>query len=202
MRSWFVAHRRNMPLLPAHARLRTFLLDGAQAIIDGLNRDYLTIGFFQGDAGSVGLCHVGDSIWPEGKSATSLGSVRQPFAGNSSSQYQGHKVDKLVVPKTLVEDPTNRSHIHQTCRERSFDRGQHDSKKVGFVTGKLLLSASLAAMISSGTMAASPQNASIPSAPTIAPPAVCATGAAYFVFSPDGTRVTGFQVKAPGFLGD
>jgi DNA-binding transcriptional LysR family regulator len=39
MRSWFVAHRRNMPLLPAHARLRTFLLHGAQAIIEGLNRD-------------------------------------------------------------------------------------------------------------------------------------------------------------------
>jgi LysR family transcriptional regulator, low CO2-responsive transcriptional regulator len=44
MRSWFVAHRRNMPLLPVHARLRAFLLDGGQAIIDELDRGYRTIG--------------------------------------------------------------------------------------------------------------------------------------------------------------
>jgi hypothetical protein len=44
MRSWFVAHRRNMPLLPVHARLRTFLLDGGQAIIEELDRGYRTVG--------------------------------------------------------------------------------------------------------------------------------------------------------------
>jgi hypothetical protein len=44
MRSWFVAHRRNMPLLPVHARLRTFLLDGGQAIIEELDRGHRTIG--------------------------------------------------------------------------------------------------------------------------------------------------------------
>jgi DNA-binding transcriptional LysR family regulator len=44
MRSWFVAHRRNMPLLPVHARLRGFLLDGGQAIIDELDRGYRAIG--------------------------------------------------------------------------------------------------------------------------------------------------------------
>jgi DNA-binding transcriptional LysR family regulator len=44
MRSWFVAHRRNMPLLPVHAQLRGFLLDGGQATIDELNRGYETIG--------------------------------------------------------------------------------------------------------------------------------------------------------------
>jgi DNA-binding transcriptional LysR family regulator len=44
MRSWFVAHRRNMPLLPVHARLRAFLLDGGHAIIEELDRGYRTIG--------------------------------------------------------------------------------------------------------------------------------------------------------------
>lgn len=44
MRSWFVAHRRNMPLLPVHARLRAFLLEGGQSIIDELEGDYRAIG--------------------------------------------------------------------------------------------------------------------------------------------------------------
>ncbi|HKW54326.1 MAG TPA: LysR substrate-binding domain-containing protein [Stellaceae bacterium] len=44
MRSWFVAHRRNMPLLPVHARLRGFLLENGQAIIDDLDREHRRIG--------------------------------------------------------------------------------------------------------------------------------------------------------------
>lgn len=44
MRSWFVAHRRNMPLLPVHARLRAFLLESGQAIINDLDREHRRIG--------------------------------------------------------------------------------------------------------------------------------------------------------------
>ncbi len=44
MRSWYVAHRRSMPLLPIHARLRAFLLEGGQAIIEELDRGYRTLG--------------------------------------------------------------------------------------------------------------------------------------------------------------
>lgn len=44
MRSWFVAHRRNMPLLPVHARLKSFLTDQGQAIIAELEADYRAIG--------------------------------------------------------------------------------------------------------------------------------------------------------------
>lgn len=44
MRSWFVAHRRNMPLLPVHARLRGYLIEGGEAIIEELDRGYQTIG--------------------------------------------------------------------------------------------------------------------------------------------------------------
>ncbi len=44
MRSWFVAHRRNMPLLPVHARLRAFLLESGQSIIGELEREYRDIG--------------------------------------------------------------------------------------------------------------------------------------------------------------
>jgi DNA-binding transcriptional LysR family regulator len=43
MRSWFVAHRRNMPLLPVHARLKSFLLDEGQAIIDELEQGHRTV---------------------------------------------------------------------------------------------------------------------------------------------------------------
>jgi hypothetical protein len=44
MRSWLVAHRRNMPLLPVHARLRAFLLENGQSIIDELDREHRRIG--------------------------------------------------------------------------------------------------------------------------------------------------------------
>ncbi|GGE98926.1 LysR family transcriptional regulator [Aliidongia dinghuensis] len=40
MRSWFVAHRRNMPLLPVHRHLRSFFLEKGESIIDELDRDY------------------------------------------------------------------------------------------------------------------------------------------------------------------
>jgi DNA-binding transcriptional LysR family regulator len=43
MRSWFVAHRRNMPLLPVHARLKSFLLDEGQAIIDELEQEHRNV---------------------------------------------------------------------------------------------------------------------------------------------------------------
>ena len=44
MRSWFVAHRRTLPLLPIQARLRDFLIDRGQAVIDGISRDHASIG--------------------------------------------------------------------------------------------------------------------------------------------------------------
>jgi DNA-binding transcriptional LysR family regulator len=44
MRSWFVAHRRNMPLLPVHSRLRAFLIEQGQSIINDLDRSYDEIG--------------------------------------------------------------------------------------------------------------------------------------------------------------
>ena len=40
MRAWFVAHRRAMPLLPVHTRLRAFLLERGQEVIDSLERSY------------------------------------------------------------------------------------------------------------------------------------------------------------------
>jgi DNA-binding transcriptional LysR family regulator len=40
MRSWFVAHRRTLPLLPIQARLRDFLVDHGQAVIDGISQDH------------------------------------------------------------------------------------------------------------------------------------------------------------------
>lgn len=40
MRSWFVAHRRAMPLMPAHARLRAFFLEHGQGVIDDLEQGY------------------------------------------------------------------------------------------------------------------------------------------------------------------
>jgi hypothetical protein len=36
MRSWFVVQRRSMPLLPAQDRLRRFLIDQGQKIIDDI----------------------------------------------------------------------------------------------------------------------------------------------------------------------
>ncbi|HTZ71808.1 MAG TPA: LysR substrate-binding domain-containing protein, partial [Acetobacteraceae bacterium] len=40
MRSWFVAHRRAMPLMPAHARLRAFFQEHGQTVIDELELGY------------------------------------------------------------------------------------------------------------------------------------------------------------------
>jgi DNA-binding transcriptional LysR family regulator len=42
MRSWFVAHRRAMPLMPAHIRLRAFFQAHGQAVIDDLAAGYRT----------------------------------------------------------------------------------------------------------------------------------------------------------------
>jgi DNA-binding transcriptional LysR family regulator len=36
MRSWFVVHRRNMPLLPVHTQLRRFLLEEGRTLIAGI----------------------------------------------------------------------------------------------------------------------------------------------------------------------
>jgi DNA-binding transcriptional LysR family regulator len=44
MRSWYVAHRPGMPLLPVHASLRSFLLAHGQSIIDGLERGHAGLG--------------------------------------------------------------------------------------------------------------------------------------------------------------
>jgi DNA-binding transcriptional LysR family regulator len=43
IRSWYVAHRRNMPLLPVHERLRRFLLEEGQSIIDEIDEGYRAI---------------------------------------------------------------------------------------------------------------------------------------------------------------
>ena len=43
MRSWFVVQRRTLPLLPAQARLRGFLVDQGQAVIDSLGRDHAAL---------------------------------------------------------------------------------------------------------------------------------------------------------------
>ena len=40
MRSWFVAHRRHMPLLPVHTQLRRFLLAEGKSLIEGIEKDY------------------------------------------------------------------------------------------------------------------------------------------------------------------
>jgi len=40
LRSWFVAHRRAMPLMPAHARLRAFFQEHGQSVIDDLEQGY------------------------------------------------------------------------------------------------------------------------------------------------------------------
>ena len=40
MRSWFVAHRRAMPLLPVHRELRGFLVEHGQSVVDGLERGF------------------------------------------------------------------------------------------------------------------------------------------------------------------
>ncbi len=43
MRSWFVAHRAGMPLLPIHRRLCAFVAERGQAIIDELERSYAAL---------------------------------------------------------------------------------------------------------------------------------------------------------------
>lgn len=43
MRAWFVVQRRTLPLLPAQARLRGFLVDQGQSIIDALGRDHAAL---------------------------------------------------------------------------------------------------------------------------------------------------------------
>jgi LysR family transcriptional regulator, low CO2-responsive transcriptional regulator len=40
LRSWFVAHRRAMPLMPAHARLRAFFQEHGQSVIEDLEMGY------------------------------------------------------------------------------------------------------------------------------------------------------------------
>jgi DNA-binding transcriptional LysR family regulator len=40
LRSWFVAHRRAMPLMPAHARLHAFFQEHGQTVIDDLELGY------------------------------------------------------------------------------------------------------------------------------------------------------------------
>jgi len=40
LRAWFVAHRRAMPLMPAHARLRAFFQEHGQSVIDDLEMGY------------------------------------------------------------------------------------------------------------------------------------------------------------------
>jgi DNA-binding transcriptional LysR family regulator len=40
MRSWFVAHRRTLPLLPIQIRLRDFLIDRGQAVIDEIQQGH------------------------------------------------------------------------------------------------------------------------------------------------------------------
>lgn len=40
LRSWFIAHRRTMPLLPVHARLRSFLLAHGEQVIGDLEAGY------------------------------------------------------------------------------------------------------------------------------------------------------------------
>jgi DNA-binding transcriptional LysR family regulator len=43
MRTWFVAHRRRMPLMPLHETLRNFIAAEGRGIIDRLERSYVTI---------------------------------------------------------------------------------------------------------------------------------------------------------------
>jgi DNA-binding transcriptional LysR family regulator len=43
MRSWFVAHRRTLPLLPIQARLRDFLVEQGQAVIDEIAGEHAVL---------------------------------------------------------------------------------------------------------------------------------------------------------------
>jgi LysR family transcriptional regulator, low CO2-responsive transcriptional regulator len=44
MRSWFIARRGNMPMLPVYCRLWTFFVEQGQSIIDDLERGYDEVG--------------------------------------------------------------------------------------------------------------------------------------------------------------
>jgi DNA-binding transcriptional LysR family regulator len=53
-RSWFVVHRRNMPLLPVHVRLRAFFIEQGQGIIDDFSQSHDEIGTrVRGKTGAV-----------------------------------------------------------------------------------------------------------------------------------------------------
>ena len=47
MRSWFISHRRTLQLLPAHKRLRSFVIDQSSGIIDVLEAEYRRFGSTQ-----------------------------------------------------------------------------------------------------------------------------------------------------------
>ena len=42
MREWYVVHRRSMPLMPAHAKLQSFLQENGQIVIDELQSGYVS----------------------------------------------------------------------------------------------------------------------------------------------------------------
>ena len=43
MRSWYIAHRRSLPLLPVHAQLRSYLLERGQGIIDSIHANHMQL---------------------------------------------------------------------------------------------------------------------------------------------------------------
>jgi DNA-binding transcriptional LysR family regulator len=43
MRSWFVAHRKSLPLLPIQARLCDFLVERGQSVIDDISREHAAL---------------------------------------------------------------------------------------------------------------------------------------------------------------
>jgi LysR family transcriptional regulator, low CO2-responsive transcriptional regulator len=43
MRTWFIAHRRRMPLMPLHAALRNFFVAEGRGIIEEMERSYATL---------------------------------------------------------------------------------------------------------------------------------------------------------------
>jgi len=44
MRSWYVAHRRSLPLLPVHAQLWRYVVERGQSIIDAIDARYRALG--------------------------------------------------------------------------------------------------------------------------------------------------------------
>ncbi len=51
MREWFVAHRKTLPLLPIHLRLRDFLIDQGQKVIDDLGAQQAALAQGRAEAG-------------------------------------------------------------------------------------------------------------------------------------------------------